>query len=190
LALVLLAPAICAYGITGYFRLGSETKALQRTVMKAMGGECQKKFAIHAGWLTMGAVRLGTRWVNMPPEPRAALEALRTAEVGVYALDEEPAQADSGALFQEVGVAMGARGWDRIVGVAHGKDMVSVFIPHKANLSRQIACCLMVVSGRNLVIASVRGNPGPLLEIAQRHIDKHGMVRRHGAGVSRERQRG
>jgi hypothetical protein len=162
---ILCVPLFCAVGVAGYFRLGSETTALRRSLMGSVAGEWDKKFAVHVGSLTMGLVRTGSRFVNLPPEPRAALEALHGAEIGVYKLREEAAPVDYRAIFLAADRAMKARGWERVVGVARGDEFVAVYIPRNGVLPGKMACCLAVLQERNLVVGSARGN----LELAARN---------------------
>src|SRR5439155_15472961 len=91
---LLLGLGLAVVGVTGYFRLGSDSAALRSSLMKSTPAQWQKKIAVHVGGFTMGVVRTTLRWVKLPPEPRAAIEALRTAEVGVYTLQTDPSSVD------------------------------------------------------------------------------------------------
>ena len=55
--------------------------------------------------------------------------------------------------------------------VAEGRELVAVYIPRKGVVAAKIACCLMVLHDRELVVASTRGNAEPLLEIARKRLD-------------------
>src|SRR5437867_11632385 len=100
--LVLLASfvllALGVIGVTGSFRLSSEAADLRSSLMKSVPGTWNKKIAVHVGGLTMGLVRHCLRLFNLPPEPRAAFEALRGAEVGVYQLQPSRLSIDRGAI--------------------------------------------------------------------------------------------
>ena len=74
---MLLVVGLCVVGVTGYFRLGSDSAALRSSLMKSVAGQWHKTIAVHVGGLTMSVLRTGLRWVKFPAEPRAALEALR-----------------------------------------------------------------------------------------------------------------
>ncbi len=171
LALILLVPAAGAFGITGYFRLSSETQALRGSLMNSVPGEWHKKFAVHAGYITMALVRNLSHHFRMPAEPRAAIEALRGAEVGVYELQGEPIAAEPGQVLQASDKALRARGWERFVGVVQGEQLVAIYLPRKGLSSSHISCCLMVLHERQLVVASVRGNAEPLLELANKKLE-------------------
>ncbi len=178
IAAMLLLSALAVVGITGFFRLSSPAAALRTSVMSAVPGPWDKTIALRVGWFTTGLVRLGSRFFEMPPEPRAALDALRGAEVGVYKLQHDPVTADFKNLFASADQAMKRRGWDRIVGVAEGREFVAVYFPHGKVSPRGLKCCVVVFQGRDLVVASARGNLEPLLKIAEEHLDL-GELRRH-----------
>ena len=181
---VLLALAMVIVGVTGYFRLGSETTALRQCLMRSVPGAAwNKKIAVHVGWFTTTLVRNGSRFFNIPPEPRAALDALQGAEVGVYELQENPAFVDAPAIFKAADTAMKSRGWDRIVGVAQEHQLVAVYFPHGTVSLRGVKCCVLVLSGRNLVVGSVRGNLEPLLKLADAHLDLSDIRRHLPSGI-------
>ncbi len=161
----------CAAGVAGYFRLGSETRALRGSLMATVAGQWEKKFAVHVGWLTLGLVRVGTRCVNLPPEPRAALDALHGLEVGVYRLQHQPVSLDRRTIFPDADRVMRVRGWERIVGVVRSHELVGIYIPRKGLSPGRMACCLVVLKDRDLVVASARGSLEPLLRIAAKHLD-------------------
>jgi hypothetical protein len=168
LLVILCLPLCCAIGIAGYFRLSSETRALRKTVMGSVPGQWDKRFAVHVGSLTMGLVRAGSRFVNLPPEPRAALDALHGAEVGVYRLHQNPVSVGPATIFVAADKAMKARGWERIVGVVQADQLVAVYIPLKGISPGRMACCVVVLHERDLVVASAHGDLGPLLQIAEK----------------------
>src|SRR5213078_3313269 len=74
-------------GVTGYFRLSSEASALRQSAMDSVGGTWNKKIALHAGVFTTALLRAVSHHVKqLDAEPRAALDALHGAEVGIYRL--------------------------------------------------------------------------------------------------------
>ncbi len=176
-AAVLALFAACVVGVTGYFRLSSPTAALRSSVMSEIPGPWHKTVALRVGWFTTGLIRTGSRFFQMPPEPRAALEAVHGAEVGVYKLQRDPVASDFKGLFAAADQAMKRRGWDRIVGVAEEGQFVAVYFPHRKVTLRGIKCCVLVLKDRDLVVASASGNLEPLLKIAEEHINT-GELRR------------
>jgi hypothetical protein len=175
LALVLCLPLLCAIGIAGYFRLSSATQALRNSVIESVPGQWDKRFAVHVGGLTLGLVRFGSRFFNLPPEPKAALEALHGAEVGVYNLHDAPCALDYSAMFTAADKCMRRRGWERIVGVTRSRQFVAVYMPRNLRTVKRMACCVAVLNEQDLVVASARGNLQPLLELATQCLQEHDL---------------
>ena len=173
MALVLCLPLLCAVGIAGYFRLSSATQALRNSVIESVPGQWDKRFAVHVGGLTLSLVRFGSRLFNLPPEPKAALEVLHGAEVGVYNLQDAPCARDYSAMFTAADKCMRRRGWERIVGVARGRQFVAVYMPRSLRTVKRMACCVAVLNEQDLVVASARGNLQPLLELATQRLQEH-----------------
>jgi hypothetical protein len=168
--LLLCVPVLCAFGITGYFRLSSDTDALRNSFMTAAPGQWQKKFAAHAGWMTFALVRSIGQLLPLPVEPRAALNAVQGAEVGIYELHQPPGSANPSAILLRADEAMTGRGWVRIVAVAHEHELVAIYIPAKGVSSKRMTCCLAVLKDRELVVVSARANLDPLLDLAARKL--------------------
>lgn len=175
MGLVSCLPVLCAIGIAGYFRLSAATQALRSSVIESVPGQWDKRFAVHVGGLTLGQVRLASRCFSLPPEAKAALEALRGAEVGVYRLQTAPSALDHPAMFAAADESMKRRGWERIVGVAQGKQFVAVYMPSDLCTAKRMACCVAVLNEQDLVVASARGNVKPLLEVATQHLQGHDL---------------
>jgi hypothetical protein len=162
---------MCAIAVVGMLHLGSEATILRKILMSSVPGTWDKKIAIRVGGITTALVRGGSRFFKLPPEPRAALDSLHGAEVGVYNLREEPGYVERGPILTRADKAMAARGWDRIVGVVEENNLVAVYMPHKKVSARNLRCCVVVFSGRDLVVVSARGNVEPLLALAEKHIE-------------------
>ncbi len=161
---------VCALNIVNMFRLGSEANALRSTVMASVPGLWDKTVALRVGSITTGLVRCGSRFFHMPMEPRAALDSVHGAEVGVYKLRDEPNRVAYGPILAQADKAMTARGWTRVVGVIEERQLVAIYLPRKGVSARHMRCCLAVLNGRDLVVVSARGNLDPLLAIAAKHL--------------------
>jgi len=168
---LLLGLGLAVVGVTGYFRLGSDSAALRSSLMKSTPAQWQKKIAVHVGGFTMGVVRTTLRWVKLPPEPRAALEALRAAEVGVYKLQTDPSSVDQERIVAAADKTMRARGWDRALGVIKEGNLVLAYIPRRGLSVGSMKCCLAVLHDGILVVASAKGDLQPLMEIAKNRLD-------------------
>jgi hypothetical protein len=172
-----VAAGLCVHGVTGFFRLGSDTATMRQSLMNSIGGTWNKTIAVNVGGLTLGLVRVGSRFFPMDPQPRAAFESARGAEVGVYRLVSEPLCADRASILATVDKAMAGRGWDRVVGVCKDQDLVGVYVPRKRIAPKRMRACVMVWHGRDLVVASARGNLEPLLALAAKQMDFEQMRR-------------
>lgn len=170
---ILLLPVLCVVGIASYFHLGSSTRALGSAVMESVPGEWHKQFAVNVGYVTVGLVRFGSAFFRLPPEARAALQALDGGEVAVYEVKGETLHPDCAAILGAADKAMRRRGWERVVGVSDGSQVVAVYAPGK-NRGKDISCCVAVLDDQNLIVVSARGNLSPLLELAQRRLHEKG----------------
>jgi hypothetical protein len=177
---LLVALVLGAFVVWRFFHLGSETEALRAGLMQATHGGCEKKIALHVGMFSTALVRAGSRFFTMPPEPRAALEAVHSVEFGVYEVQEDSAHIDAGAILASTDKAMGARGWERCVGVVHEHQVVAVYVPRQGIRLRNLKCCLLVLESRNLVVLSATGNIEPLIALAQRKLGPE--WEKHSAG--------
>jgi hypothetical protein len=173
LLLVLLLPGLCALGVASYFHLSSPSQSLRSAIMESVPGQWHRRFALHVGGLTFGLARFGSSFFHLPPEPKAALQALRAGEVGVYRLEEPMSLPDYGAILKTADKSMRHRGWERIVGIAQGSQFVAVYAPGNLRL-KDVSCCVAVLNDQNLIVVSARGNITPLLELARTHLHDNG----------------
>jgi hypothetical protein len=169
LALICL-PLLGVLGVASYFRLSSDTRALRRSVMSSVAGQWDTRIAVRIGWLTTRLVRSCSQFIQLPPEPRAAMDAIRGVEVGVYELRNQPQTSDYSAVLAAADKTMMLRGWDRVVGVLEGEQCVAVYVPRKRFSPKRATCCVVVLSERNLVLVSARGNLEPLLDLASKRL--------------------
>jgi len=180
---LLLIFVVAVVGITGFFRLSSPAAALRTSVMSAVPGPWDKTVALRVGWCTTGLIRAGARLFEMPAEARSAMDALHGAEVGVYKLERDPVPTDFKGLFAAADRAMHRRGWDRIVGVVEEQQFVAVYFPRGKVSPRAVKCCVVVLQGRELVIASASGNLEPLIQLAEKHMHKSELGRYLPKGI-------
>ena len=159
------------YGVTSFFRLGSDARALRNSLVKSSGADWDQRIALNVGGMTLGATRTGLSFANLPPEARAALQSVRGVEVGIYQLSSEE-QPDRAAMLNAADKAMTARGWYRVVGVIAEGKLVTVYMPEKETSLRRMKCCVMVSDGENMVIASADANLQPLVNCA---FKEHGL---------------
>jgi hypothetical protein len=182
LAAPLLLLVLLAAGVASCFRLGSDARALRNELIRSSGVEWRQQIALNAGRLTLGAVRAGLSCARLDPGARAALQSIRTAGVGVYQLPSGTPPPDRAAMLAAADSAMTARGWERVVGVMDGQDLVTVYLPGKNVSVHRLKCCVMVFDGEEMVLVSAQGNLEPLLKYA---LDQPGL----GAQARRLAQR-
>jgi len=164
LMLVLLVVLLAA-GVASCFYLGSDARALRDELIRSSGVEWRQQIALNAGRLPLIAIRAGLSCVKLDPGAHAALQSIQTAGVSVYELPEGTPPPDRAAMLEAADSAMSGRGWERVVGVIDGHDLVTVYCPKKVS-SRCLKCCVLVFDGKEMVLVSAQGNPEPLLEYA------------------------
>jgi hypothetical protein len=169
----------CAWAVTGFFRLSSGTAVLRDSVLREASGEWNRKISVNVGGFTTGLVRAGLSFVKMEPEARAAINSLRGGDVAIYTRTGEGKEFDCGAALTRADKKMKARGWTRIVAVKDKKDFVIVYVPAGKIAPDKVTCCVLVYDGRQMVVASVRGNLEAVQSILEQHLkeglDRHGL---------------
>ena len=153
-----------ALGVTSYFRMSSDTRALRDGLIESSGTDWHRKIALNVGGLTLGVARTGLSFVHLDERARAALQTVRGVEVGTYELSKTEETPDRDAMLIAADKAMSARGWERVVGVMAEHELVAVYVPEKNTTLQRLNCCVMVFDGRQMVVASARTNPQPLVQ--------------------------
>lgn len=168
---------ILVAGVASCFRLSSDTRALRRELTQASGAEWRQQIGLNIGSVTLGLVRAGLSFVELDAEARAAVHAVRGAEVGVYELATESKRPDGAAMLAAADGVMNARGWTRVVGVLDGRQLVGVYMPAELKSARRVKACVVVLDGRQMVVVSARADLEPLLECLRRQTDWRAEVR-------------
>jgi hypothetical protein len=163
---LLLLLVVVVVVVVSFFHLSSDTRALRNSLIKATGVEWRQRIALNADGLTLSAVRAGLSFVHLDAGARAALQAVRGAEVGVYRLPSGAKSPDRAAMLAAADAAMTDRGWDRVVGVMDGTDLVAVYLPDNTTSARRMKCCVMVFDGQEMVVVSARADLEPLVKYA------------------------
>ena len=163
--------ALLSLGLTGCFKVSSDVGALRDSVMKSAAAQWDEKIEIGVGPITLYLARAGLAFVDLDPEARTALHAVRGAEVGVYKLREGHEQLKRAVILSAADKAMGRRGWDRIVGVVNEGEFVAIYVRHDARSTRNVRVCLLTLNGEGMVVASARSNLEPLMEMAFKRVE-------------------
>jgi hypothetical protein len=158
--------ALLSFGLTGCFRVSSDAEALRNSVLKTAGAKWDKEIEIGVGALTLNLVRAGLAFVDLEPDARAAVKALRSAEVGVYKLEAGSKRLNHPDLLIAADKAMTTRGWDRVVAVVSRRELVAIYVPKSCHSARNVRACLVTLNDREMVVASAWSNLEPLMEMA------------------------
>jgi len=173
----LLLLVLLAAFVANCFRLGSDARALRNELIKSSGVEWRQQIALNAGYFTLGAVRAGVSCVKLDPGARAAVQSIRSAGMGIYHLASGMPSPNRATMLAAADSAMTARGWERVVGVMDGHDLVAVYLPGENISARRLKCCVMVFDGKEMVLVSARGNLEPLLQYALDQPDFCAQIR-------------
>ncbi len=177
LLLPFVALGVIALGVASYFHLSSDTRALRNGLMKASGVEWRQHIGLNIGGATLGIVRAGLSFAPLAPEARAAVQAVRGAEVGIYEMASGTKLPDCAAMLATADTVLNNRGWERLVGVLKGENLVSVYVPVKAISAREVKCCVLVFDGRQMVLVSAKADVEPLLQCLRNQSDLAAKVR-------------
>jgi len=177
LGLALLPFGVIMLAMKSYASMGGDARAVRNTVLKASAAEWSPTIELGVGGGTLGLARLGLAFVGLPKEARAVVNAVRGAEVGVYRLAR--GSVDRAGLLNTTDQGMSERGWERVVGVLSGRELVAVYLPSDLRSGRDVRLCVMVLDGEELVVVAARGNLEPLLKLAQSELDRN-VFERHG----------
>jgi hypothetical protein len=157
--------------VKGMFSQSRETAALRQSFSDALRDDVRQKMVFRVGYITTGLVRLGSTFLDLPVEAKAGLRSARAGEVGMFDLPEPLTPSTRARVLTSADSAMRARGWVRLVGVVSGKELVAVYVPERASSGTQVRCCVMVCHDCELILASAKADVGPLLGLANTHLD-------------------
>jgi len=158
--------------LAGCFKLSSDAGALRDSVIRSTATGWDAQIEVGVGAVTLGLARAGLAFVDLEPDARCALNAVRSAEVGAYKRRGDKKQLQRSAILKAADRAMTERGWDRIVAVINRRELVAVYAPRKAYSTRDFKVCLVTVNDDEFVVASARSNLGALMEMAFQHVDR------------------
>ena len=163
-----------ALGVASYFRLSSDTRALRNELTRASGTEWRKQIALNIGDSTLGVTRGALLFIKgVDRDAQTALRAVRGVEVGIYELDSTSKAPDRAAMLNAADKVMSSRGWERVVGVLDGEQMVGVFLPAKITSGNQMKCCVAVLDDRKLIVVSAKADLQPVVDLVKSQSDWH-----------------
>ena len=173
--IIILLPLIplggLALGVASYFHLSSDTRALRNELTRASGTEWRKQIGLNIGDTTLGLARGALLFVKADRDAQTALRAVRGVEVSIYELDSKSKAPDCAAMLNAADKAMSNHGWERVVGVIDGDQMVGVFLPAKITSANRMKCCVAVLDDRKLIVVSAKADLQPLVELVKSQSD-------------------
>ena len=159
---------------TGCFRVSSETRALRDVGLEFGAVGAEEKIELGVGYFTVGLAKLGTRFVDLPPEARMILGSVKGVECSVY--DLQGRKANLAQVLIEADLAMNKRGCERIVGVLDNEQLIAVYVPRNTSSHRKMSISVLVLTDRELICATARGDLEPVMQMAlgkaQEHLPK------------------
>ncbi len=177
LGALLTPPVVIGVGVLSMLRLDGDAAVLKREVMAATDKDWHTKVQISAGWISLGALRTGLRFIEHEhmDEARTALRAVRSASVGVYECYGRTANVTRSELFIRTDELMRRRGWTRLVGVAEKKETVMIYTSDAGGSGSRLDLCLAVIDGNHLVVVSTNVDAAALVDLAEMHLPKGGL---------------
>jgi hypothetical protein len=177
---ICLAPLVLlALVAASYLTLDRDAAMLRKQVMAATATDWHTKVQLHAGSLSISAIRCGL--VLVPDKDIAAaklaLAAVQHVSVGVYEPASGPQSWSREQLFTATDKTMKQSGWTRLVGVADKNESVLIYVNQEGAADGPLKLCLAVVSQKELVVVSTRIDAAKLAE----------LVETQGAGALRNR---
>jgi len=165
-------------GVAGHLGVKGDAGTLRDSLMESSTGDWDRRIEVNAGGFALNLARATVAFVDLDPDMRDALRAVRGAEVGVYELRRRAKRrVDRAAMLLAADKAMAARGWDRVVGVVDGDQLVAVYLPAQIRSPRDVKVCIGVLDNDQLVVAGARSNVEPLVELAFRNAEWRKEVR-------------
>lgn len=159
------------------FRMGGEARVIRKAVFAAAPGEWNREFEFGVGVLPVYLARSALGMVELEPEARLAIQAVHSADVGIYSRNRDRRSVDTGRVLRKVRSAMRERGWEPLVMVHDRGNAVAVFVPEKFNANSTVRACVCVLEHDNMVLVSARANTEPLVQLALEAIHEHGGFR-------------
>ncbi len=165
---IALAGVVVAAAAINLFTLNRDAVVLRDEVCSAFHGRGSTRVQISAGPGTLMLLRAGLHFVDdAPPEARLALRAIRAASVGVYTMQQRPADREVIAVMDAADRRMVRRGWERIVGVNNARATVLIYMPVKSREHGTQRFCLAVCNDHDLVIVAGAVDPDHLVDLVR-----------------------
>lgn len=176
--LLLITPVVLVgLGVASLFRLGRDAAFLRHEVMATSDSDWATRVQVSAGWCTLTTARTIMRFVEHEhqDEVRLALSAVRRASVGVYQRAGRAGGLSAGRVIDGLDRKMRDRGWSRLAGVFERNATVLVYVSDDVDTGQLVDLCVAVVDGDDLVVVSGKVDADRLIELAEKHLPRHGL---------------
>jgi hypothetical protein len=160
-----------AVGVWSMLHVSGEVAAMRDSVLESTAVDGDTEIELSVGPLIFGMLRTGLNFVELEPEVRSALGAVRGTSVGVYRVDRSGW--DQSEMMAKVDAAMSRRGWERLVAVLENQQCVLAYLPARIPSPRDLRLSVLVLDGEQLVVTYARVNPEPVFELALREAARH-----------------
>jgi len=164
---------LLAAGLASLFHSSSDARALRVEWARTCGIEGRKQVGVRLGSVTLAAARAGLSCSRLDPEARAALQAVRGIELSVSEVTSGTKRPDVVALLAAADKVLSARGWERVVGVLDGHQMVGVYWSAESASASRMRGLVVVFDGQHLVLACVKADLRPLQECLENQGSRH-----------------
>jgi hypothetical protein len=158
-------------GVWSMLQASTEVATMRDSFLDSTAAHSTKEIEFSVGPVVFGMIRSGLNFVELEPEVRSALGAVRGTSVGVYRLDRSGW--DRSEMLAAVDEAMSRRGWERLVAVLENQECVLAYVPARIPSPRDLRLSVLVLDGDQLVVTSARVNPEPVIELALREAGRH-----------------
>lgn len=151
--------------------LNREARTIREAVVRSLDARASTKVQVSVGPLLLGGARTLLGFLDrLPEEARLALKSVRSASVGVYRLNDDPARRFATVLAR-VDTAMARDGWSRLVGVLEPQQQkcVLVYTPEGMTKDGPVRICLAVCDRREFVVVSARVDAEALANLVAQH---------------------
>ncbi len=162
----------CAMLAASVVRLNADAALLRREITGASGARWRTLVQLNVPQAGFAAAReIVGRIEDLPPEAREALDAVRSASVGVYQCRATELQ--QGLPVAAIDEAMAGRGWTRLAGVVDRDDVVLVYLSPAGATATPGRICVAVRSGTQLVVVASDFDGPALARLAVGAVERH-----------------
>ena len=158
-------------GVWSMLQPSREVAAMRDGFLESTAMDGETEIELSVGPLIFGMLRTGLNFVELEPEVRSALGAVRGTSVGIYRVD--CSRWDRSEMMAAMDAAMARRGWERLVAVLEDRQCVLAYVPVRIPSPRDLRLSVLVLDREQLVVTSARVNPEPVFELALREARRH-----------------